>query len=230
MARAKNIQARETIKLAAYHLLMEKGYNKTTYSEIASACGCERTSIQYYFPNKKLIIQEFLFRLLSLSEEYVNDKYTKHENDFINLYLISQVYFAFFLYDDEFNQLTLDFLSSRLISEAVIDFNLDWILSSYMKNWQGPEKNMKKEDIEEIIVLTMGGVYELIYRNLRNGNRNNIPRLMKKALESFMVGMDVPDKESLDVSEGNALSDKDLYEAKCYLIKAVLLPEKEDLF
>lgn len=43
LARAKNTKTREKIRKVAIQLFSEKGYVNTSFSDIAKACGVERT-------------------------------------------------------------------------------------------------------------------------------------------------------------------------------------------
>lgn len=191
MSRQKNKQNEEYIAKTAFRLFIQKGYNKTTYQNIADASGNERTIVQLYFPKKELLIIEFLNRLLSLSIEYIDLCFPPMENRFVKLYQIGQIYFAFLI---QHPHLTLEVFADRTITEKILFLNEDWAYT-----FLNTEASCKSENLTEDIVMSMGGAYELIYRNITKGETTNIPRLLRKVVVSFMssLGYERNDSETL---------------------------------
>lgn len=216
MGRPKNTQNRDLIAKTAFNLFLNKGYNKTSYKDIADNSANERTLIQYYFPKKELLIVDFLNKLLSFSEQHIIEKSLKSDNNFVNLYIIGQIHFSFLLMNDEMKILTLDIVSSRAITKEIVFFNENWVFSFF---------NMSVElnkELSDDIVMIMGGAYELIYRYISKGQSLNVPHLLKKIMISFLTSMGYEKNVSGELLSSYALSEETLCEANSYLKTALL--------
>jgi AcrR family transcriptional regulator len=66
MESSKNLSNREALLLAARKCLLEKGFNRTTARDIASAAGVSLAAIGYHFASKEALLTEAL--LLAFSE------------------------------------------------------------------------------------------------------------------------------------------------------------------
>lgn len=181
LSRQKNKQNEEYIAKTAFALFLQKGYNKTTYQKIADATDNERTIVQLYFPKKELLIIEFLNRLLVHSIQYIDNCFPPMENSFVKLYQIGQIYFAFLI---QHPNLTLEIFADRTITEKILFLNEDWAYA-----FLNMDASYKNENLTEDIVMSMGGAYELIYRNITKGDTINIPRLLRKVVVSFMSSL-----------------------------------------
>ncbi|AVK49344.1 hypothetical protein AXY43_15800 [Clostridium sp. MF28] len=216
MGRPKNTQNRDLIAKTAFNLFLNKGYNKTSYKDIADNSSNERTLIQYYFPKKELLITDFLNKLLSLSEQYITEKSLKSDNNFINLYIIGQIHFSFLLMNDEMKTLTLDIVSNRAITKEIVFFNENWVFSFFNLSAE-----LNKE-LSDDIVMIMGGTYELIYRYISKSESLNVPNLLKKIMLHFLTAMGHENSIYRELLSSHALSEETLCEANSYLKTALL--------
>lgn len=66
MERAKSLSNRDALLLAAKQCLLEKGFNRTTARDIASAAGVSLAAIGYHFASKEALLTEAL--LLAFGE------------------------------------------------------------------------------------------------------------------------------------------------------------------
>ena len=88
---------RSFILSQAFGLLMEKGYAKTSYTDIAKACQLTRPLVQYYFPKKEMFMQEFIERLIELCNTYLRQHKLNTGYCFVDFYLTGTMYFTFLL-------------------------------------------------------------------------------------------------------------------------------------
>ena len=216
LGRPKNLQTKAYITRAAFELFMQKGYNKTTYKDIAEDSSNDRTLIQYYFPKKNLLIIDFLDKLLKLTENYILEKSLNSDNNYVNFYIIGQIHFSFLLKDEEMKILMLDIVSDRSITEEIIRLNENWVFS----HMHAEQKS--KKDLSDNIVMVMGGAYELVYRYLTESNNIHIPYLLEKIMINFMTGLGYEYSISAQLLSSHALCDMQLREANSYLSVAML--------
>lgn len=193
---------------------MKKGYNKTTYQDIADASGKERTNIQFYYPKKDLLVVDFLNRLLDHSTEYIKVKNLKTDDNFAGLYTIGQIYFSFLL---NHRKLTLEVLSDRTITEKILFLNEDWTYQ-----FLDTDPTIKNEELTEDIVMSLGGAYEVMYRNMVNGKSVNVPRLLKKVVIIFMSSLGYERNLSDSLLSKYNLSEETLSDSNSFLIAALL--------
>lgn len=218
MGRPKNIQNKNTVAAFAYKLFMQYGYNKTTYKEIANTSGCSQGLVQHYFPNKELLILEFLSKVMSITEKFIIERSFKTDNDFVNLYLIGQIHFSFLLKNREISALAIDIISSRAITEQMLDFEQNWTFI-----FLEADPSLKAE-MALNTAIAVGGVYELGYKYLIKGTPINIPDILKKVIINFMSGLGYESWNSDKILSNYALSDEVFSEANAYLKVALLTP------
>lgn len=218
MGRPRNFENKNRIALEAFKLFLQKGYNNTSYRDIATASDNKITLVQHYFPSKEMLIQEFLDKVLTLIEQFIIERALKSEDAFINLYLIGQIHFAFLLTDEEMKVLALDILSSRAITSKMLAFDEDWTFN-YLKI----ESN-RKEELAQNTVMAVGGAYELGYKCLLKGTCMDVPSLMKKVMVIFMSGLGYEYSYSSKYLNRSALDEHVFGDANAYLKNRLLTP------
>lgn len=69
---------RKTIIKSALSVFKEKGYHKTSMSDLAEACGLMKGSFYHYFPSKQALMEEIL---TALKDHYVEKVFSIAYND-----------------------------------------------------------------------------------------------------------------------------------------------------
>ncbi|MGN0446646.1 MAG: TetR/AcrR family transcriptional regulator [Acutalibacteraceae bacterium] len=203
MARPKNTERKEKIKHTAWNLFRRKGYRGTSYADVAAACGLERTNVQIYFPHKKLLLEDLLKQLLDVSAQYAKEAGLLEESFSGNLLVIGQLYYAFLLQDDGMCRFTQDLLSSRELTEGMIEDNLSWA-AAYYRNF--PQN--AAESLMEDITLVMGGVYELLYRSLDRGNRPTPWAIQSRTIHAFLLLQGMPEEAAVQTLKGHEVPEE----------------------
>ena len=118
---------RSFILSQAFGLLMEKGYAKTSYTDIAKACQLTRPLVQYYFPKKEMFMQEFIERLIELCNTYLRQHKLNTGYCFVDFYLTGTMYFTFLLENEGIIPLTKDLFSTSAATEAISSVMAQWV-------------------------------------------------------------------------------------------------------
>lgn len=199
MPRPKNNLLHEQMTRAARRLFLEQGYAGTSYADIADACGVAKTNVQQHFPKKDLFIRDFFRDLLDESDAFFEARGERTDNYYVNLYRIGQVFFAFLLSSEEMVRFTTDVISHRELTEIMIDLEVDWA-TSYEVGFTKEELGTFADDIAMI----MGGIYELLYRQLRRGGTLSPQEIQTRIMTLFAF------TRGLSRAETEALFPKDL--------------------
>lgn len=90
MAQTKKVEMRESIKVSALELFRDKGYLKTTMTEIARSAGTAVANIYVYFPSKMHLFYEIytpiiISRMLKIGSDAQNIEDTEKRLRFIFL-------------------------------------------------------------------------------------------------------------------------------------------------
>lgn len=208
-----NLQA---IRRAAFSLMMEKGFSRTSYTDIAEASGCTRALVQYYFPKKDRIIVEFIERVLELSEEYIVRRGMKTDSCFEDFYLTGYIHFYVLLNNESLLPLTRDIVSSRERSAITI---------SEMERWQHryPEfEGIDSARITDAILFSIGGAYELINHHLANGLPIDIPLLLDRAISTYAANLGMESLLKRQGQDAPPLDDAAIEEANAFLLQNIL--------
>ena len=220
MQNSENTQAGpstgETIRRAAFKLLMEQGYAKTSYSSIAAATGQSRSLVQYYYPKKERLLTEFTLSLLELAERYMDENGLRTGLCFTDFSISGYMYFYFLLENEQLRPLAHDIMANRATSCAV---------NEVLVQWQGRSEELaaySPERIAEGVLLAMGGAYEIINHHLEHGLAIDIPTLLCSAISAYMhhLGLDTASYEAS--FGGYLLSDSEVAAANLYIMQHLL--------
>lgn len=182
--------SKELIKQAAYKQFLSVGFNATTYQSIADACGLARTNIQYHFPNKTVLALTFIEDLLISVRDSLEVSPIFKDNKMENLFLIGQVFFAFLLDGEGHKKFALDLFSSRALTGEILSLDYNWGLT-----YLGLDMDSLDPQLNEDIIFSMGGFYELLYHSLSEGKPFNVYRQLSKVLHTIMEDLGMPQKE-----------------------------------
>lgn len=207
MPRPQNTERKQKIEQQARILFRKKGYRKTSYADIAAACGLEKTNIQIHFPHKELFVQSFMEDLLNACDDYFAQSGLKTDNFILNFYLVGQVFYAFLLSEPGFRAMTRDILSDRKLTEQLIQTELNWA-DEYIRHYSD-------QSYTDDIAFVMGGIYELMYRQLVRGDVPDPKTIQYKTMTVFMMLEGIDDKGLLDKNAPSIAYE----ESNAYLLK-----------
>lgn len=182
----KNRQdSKQLIKQAAYKQFLSVGYNATTYQSIADACGLARTNIQYHFPNKTALALAFIEDLLIAARDSLETSPLATAERIENMFLIGQVFFAYLLDGENHKKFALDLVSSRALTGEILSLDYNWGLT-----YLGLELDSLDPSMNEDIIFSMGGFYELLYHSLNENKPFDVYRQLSKVLKTIMEDLD----------------------------------------
>lgn len=181
MARPRNEELYNSIKKEAYRQLVTYGYTDTTYQSIASACGVTRTAVQNYYASKPELALSFFGDLLAVINETIYREELHQENEFDTMFCIGQSFFSFLLKDPESRKLLLDLTASREITSEVLAFEYNWGI-----RFLSTARTVSEEKFQDDVFVSMGGFYELLYKNLKEGTPFDLPTHLGRVVRSIM--------------------------------------------
>ena len=167
---------------AAHRLFLERGYERTSYQDIADSAGVERNLVQYYFPKKDGLVIGLMDVALRGAERAAS-RYDPGDDDFLRLHLVAQVYFGFLL-DERVRSLTFDVVSSRRMTDEIILFDEEWLRDRLDSD------AVRASDFTDDMTMAVGGSYELCYQALANGRELDPRDLTTRMLVAFMASLD----------------------------------------
>lgn len=196
---------REHIAAAAHRLFVERGFERTSYQDIAAAAGVDRSLVQYYFPKKDGLILGLMDLILRTAENAAR-AHSTGADVFVQLHLVAQVYFGFLL-DPPSRPLTRDIVASRRLTDEVILFDEDWLrerLDLAVSAWPRFSDDM---------TMAVGGAYELCYQAIAHGRELDARDLSRRLLLAFMASAGKDHARSRTALSAFQLEDEPLREA-----------------
>lgn len=201
--------SKQLIKQAAHQQFLSVGYNATTYQSIADACGLARTNIQYHFPNKTALALSFIEDLLISVRDSLEISPLVTTDRMENMFLIGQVFFAYLLDGENHRKFALDLVSSRALTGEILSLDYSWGLT-----YLGLDLDSLDPSMNEDIIFSMGGFYELLYHSLNEDKPFDIYRQLSKVLKTIMEDLDYKKPEIQKHLENCRVSTADI-EAVC---------------
>ena len=166
---------------AAFELFKKKGYEETTYQDIADAIGTTRTIVQSYFPKKTRITEEIFNDMMGCAFESVEETGLEFDTPPQALSKACQIFLGYLLHDDGMRHFTMTTLAVRDGTTKNIITDIEWI-----KDFCG---NMF--DNEELLAvaytMSLGGAYEIIYRCLCNDLPIEVKPLSDFTIRAFLA-------------------------------------------
>lgn len=186
MSRPPEPEKKLAIETTARQLFLEVGYQKTTYQQIADALGTQKSNIQKHLPKKSLFISDFFEDLLNAANGWLEERGPADDGYFEHLFRIGTLQFALMLSGPELQRFTQDILSSREVTEVIIQEDISWAgrYSSVFALDLSPR-------IQDSVTFVMGGVYEQVYQRLLRKDPPNPQQLMEHAVRMFAYSMDM---------------------------------------
>ena len=131
MARPKKPEERNRIRDVAFNVFSSKGFENSSFSDIAKEASVSKSLVQYYFPKKEQFISDFIDKSLSAVRDIVReDLDITYEHELGELYAIGYCQFYFAMYNDRMNSLRLDIIRDRGNTEMVVKHAIDWLISN----------------------------------------------------------------------------------------------------
>ena len=199
----------------ARRLFLEKGYAKTSYQDIADACGVQKTNVQKHFAHKDLFIDHFFEDLLDWSDEFFAARGMRPDDYYQALYLVGQIHFAFLLSTPELQRLTLDIVSDRKLTETMINQDVRWA-TKYLEGFSLEEQQAFADNV----AVVMGGMYELLYRKLSTNTTLDVQEFQALAMNLFTF------VQGISRGEAEKLFPPDLISPELYAEAVAFLTEK----
>jgi AcrR family transcriptional regulator len=168
MVRKKNAKVQNQIEAAIWQLFLTQGYTHTSYANIAAQTQLTRTLIQHYYPHKVLMLRPVQLRVGTAVFKQVEKMYPELNEPLARYYLIRQLYFGVFLDNRQLNQLYLDILENRKLTEASLNSDLSWSMT-----FLNQQHELTDDDRFQLIS-SIGGFYQLIYYALTTGKQFDI--------------------------------------------------------
>ncbi len=220
MAQIADVSTKEHICNAAYRLFLQRGYNATSFADIAEFAGVSKSLVQKHFGKKEAFIYAFLSDLLNYTDEYLSAHNLKTDNYWVNLYRIGVLHYEFLLRDEGRRKLMVDLMSDRRLTDTMIDLDIAWAFD-YLHGFSEEQS----EELRESILVTMAGVYELIYRSLVNEVPLDFDNLQHRAVALTMFLQGIPQQEAEKLLSTGQLSAIESDEALAYLDKCFDIPD-----
>ncbi len=213
IADIQGVDKKDIIRRAAFKLLMSKGFSKTSYSDIAEESGCTRALVQYYFPKKEELLNDFISRLLILSDRHLVNRGLKTDSCLLVFYVTGYLHFFFLLENSAILPLTRDIIARRTHSQTALSLMVDWT-SRY------DELACKdQEDITTAVFLAVGGAYEYIAYRLDSGESIDIPLLLERIIGSFMYLLGFNGDDFIARHARHLLSESDIHAINACLLQ-----------
>lgn len=162
MARPKKPEERNRIRDVAFNVFSNKGFENSSFSDIAKEASVSKSLVQYYFPKKEQFISDFIDKSLGAVTEIVReDLDITYEHELGELYTIGYCQFYFAMHNERMNSLRMDIIRDRGNTEMVVKHGIDWIVSH--TNAIQVEGEAEIERCKKTLVFVVGGAFDYLY-------------------------------------------------------------------
>ncbi len=180
MARRKNDELKGRILDAACDLFSKQGYDATSYSSIATVCGISRNLVQYHFPKKEALAIAYMERVLGRAMHSLGLEEEQVSEDAETIAAVGTAFFEELLESPGTRTFLLDVISSRALTEGVLAFNTEWSINHF----DVPE-GCDESRLRHVVILKMGGFYELLYHCLKSGEPMDVAAELRSVVNAF---------------------------------------------
>ena len=191
MARPKKPEERNRIRDVAFNVFSNKGFENSSFSDIAKEASVSKSLVQYYFPKKEQFVQDFIDKSLAAVTEIVReDLDIKYEHELGELYAIGYCQFYYAMYNERMNSLRMDILRDRGNTEMVVKHGIDWLVNN--TNAIQVEEEEQIEQVKKTVVFVAGGAFDHLYDCMLNGLPFDVQFLSDAALTLLNPFLNVP--------------------------------------
>lgn len=148
MPRKRNEEAIELAARCAWRIFGEKGYENTTYTDIAEASGINRATVQNYFPKKENIVALVHMRAIETARELAERELPNEQDPFALSYATVQVFYSTIMSSEEAQCCFRHVLSRRDMCREASLRGMDW-LGEYIA---GARPSLSEERLMEVVV------------------------------------------------------------------------------
>ncbi|MGI6216483.1 MAG: TetR/AcrR family transcriptional regulator [Coriobacteriales bacterium] len=198
MSRPRNDKLKEEILKESWQQFRKYGYNGTTYTKIAEACGISRNLVQYHFPKKELLSVAFMERVMAEAQRSLGISEEELHGNFRAFYEVIYCFFAFLLQENGYRKFLQDIILSRERTEKIFAFNLSWTLERI-----DLPADADLEPIYQEMIVILGGFCELMYYCLQH----NKPFATGKHLAEFAEHFE----KSIAKAAGSSISEPTIF-------------------
>ena len=184
MPRPRNPETTKSILDASRSLFASKGYQNTSYTDIAEASGVNRATVQKYYPKKEQMAALALERLRDCAKQVADEAFPEVEDAAVEQYLLGQVYIASLLGSEGARNFLCDTLADRSLANEAIVVNFEW--SAQLVRGDAGGEDAADEALRQDTVVAMGGLFELMYYSVTTGQPFDIA---KRLMDVLKVGV-----------------------------------------
>ena len=171
MARSKKPEERNRIRDVAFNVFSNKGFENSSFSDIAKEASVSKSLVQYYFPKKEQFVHDFIDKSLAAVTEIVReDLDIQYEHELGELYAIGYCQFYYAMYNERMNSLRMDIIRDRGNTEMVVKHGIEWLVNNtHAIQVETPEEI---ERCKKTLVFVVGGAFDYLYDCMLYSSRN----------------------------------------------------------
>ena len=173
MSKRRNEDVERSVLVAAWDLFMEKGYQGTSYTDIAELSGVSRSLVQYYFPKKDLLALTCGKAIVIASHVVVRTEIHQDLNQVASAYITGQVLLAALFLNKGSQRFLFDILRDRDIAQQLIVQNYQLAHRAFAVSLD------QFAAIPDRAMMVAGGLGELAYYYLAQGIMPDVSSLLK---------------------------------------------------
>ena len=163
MPGVRNEKERNRIFDQAVRLFMDKGYTKTTYKDIAEACGTTKSMVQHYFPKKEMIAERFFREKLDDFQAQATSVMSANNSLLDLLTCVGLLHYDYILNDARAALFCADLLENRALTNNILMEEYRWA-AERIRDTAPEGASMRAQ-----FLVALGGAYDLMYQARTSG-------------------------------------------------------------
>jgi len=188
MPRKKNTKLKAEILAAAWESFKLQGYEATTYSTVAKAVGIQRALVQYHFPKKEKMAEQFFVQKLKAAQKALG--YSKEDltNNFEKVFAVATCFYTYLLQENSYQRFLFEVLDSRALTRELVPFNGSYVfryISSLSQIKSGKALDADMRD-------TFAIFYERLYDSLLDETEFHVAEELAPVLSAMAGRMGYP--------------------------------------
>lgn len=196
----KGFETRETIVAAAKTLFYQKGFFKTSVSDICEAAGVKPGTLTYYFSTKDDLVREIYSRAFAASYDFVDRRLSRPMNSMEKNTIVAFVYFPALLEDPR----TREFHYEMLVKGSIADFITQSAFPLFKKYNEEFKLNLSDRQLDDIHMAVNGISREIVTHFIENPGERTISDLVS-AIYTFRARIFTIDEKLMKTYLANGL-------------------------